>query len=192
MAKTLKKVVRNASESEHCGAAILRSLSEGDLIDLLDRIRLFAAKRYYGALNCDDLAMQALTEVLAGKRSWNSSFTPFQNLCWIIRSIAANQLEKESRTISIDSDAKHFDVDLSHIINPESAEHSPVNDYETDEARKKIGDLFYKATNKDNLLGRIVDFTLSVGRWKPKEIAAELNISEPKVYNARRRIRRRL
>jgi DNA-directed RNA polymerase specialized sigma24 family protein len=192
MNKTQKKVADSAPRSGDCGAAILRSLPEDKLIDLLDRLRLFAAKRYYGALNCDDLAMQAITEVLVGKRSWNPAFTTFQNLCWIIRSIAANQLEKERRAISIAYDADRIYVNSPHIINPARAEHSPANDYETDETRKKISHLLRKAINKDSLLGRIVDTALNTGRWKPKEIAAKLNISESEVHNARRRIRRRL
>jgi DNA-directed RNA polymerase specialized sigma24 family protein len=192
MNKTQKNVARSVPQSGDCGAAILRNLLEDELIDLLDRLRLFAAKRYYGALDCDDLAMQAIAQVLAGERGWNPTFTPLQNLCWIIRSIAANQLEKESRIRPITCDADRIDANSPHMINPARAEHSPANDYETYETRKRINNLLNKAISKDSLLVRIVDTALNTGKWKPKEIASELNINESKVHNARRRIRRRL
>jgi RNA polymerase sigma factor (sigma-70 family) len=192
MNATPEKLGSNAPQGRHSGAAVLQSLSEDDLIDLLDRIRLFAAKRYYGVLNYDDLAMQAITEVLESRRSWNPAFPPFQNLCWIIRSIASNQLTKECRIVSINADAGRIDVDSALISNSAHVQPSPANDYETNEARQKISAMLQHVISGDRLLSRIIDFALNSGRWRPKEIAAELNISEPEVHNARRRVRRRL
>jgi DNA-directed RNA polymerase specialized sigma24 family protein len=169
------------------GATVLRGLTEDELLELLNKLRLFAARRYYGQLNVDDLAMQGITDTLAGKRSWDVNYTPLQNLCWIVRSIASNQLQKEGGLPVYDLSAA--DNSSPSLLNTHL---SPAEIYEADETQRNLGERIRRAIGGDNLLGRMVAFVLEQQTWKPKELAAKLNISEPAVYNAKRRIQRRL
>ncbi|HEY0380464.1 MAG TPA: hypothetical protein VGC87_26360 [Pyrinomonadaceae bacterium] len=190
MNKALKKLSGGESPDRASGATILKSLSEDEWIDLLNRLKLFVAGHYYGPLDRDDLPMEAITEVLENRRTWNPDFPPFQNLCWIIRSIAANQLEKERRIVPLYPHARG--ADSTPTSNPAPAYPSPAEDFEASETHRRISDLLQQAAGGNNLFSRIISLALKKDRWKPKEIADELKVSEPEVYNARRRIRRKL
>jgi DNA-directed RNA polymerase specialized sigma24 family protein len=178
--------VRAPAEQGH-GAVVLRNLEVNELIDLLNRLRLFAAKRYFGRLNVDDLAMQAITDTFTGNRSWNADYPPFENLCWIVRSIASNQLQKESR-LSYDPDVETNSNQITSL----PAQSSPSEIYETDEIRRDLRALFRRAVGDDGFLRQVVTLFLEKEVWKPKEMAVALNVSETEVYEAKRRIRRRL
>jgi DNA-directed RNA polymerase specialized sigma24 family protein len=163
------------------GAAALRGMSEGELLDLINGLKVIAARRCFGPLNCEDLVMQALTDVLRGRRkgSWNSSFTPFENLCLIIRSIAGNQWDREKRAVPLDPDSAQF------------ARPSHGDDYEAGESRRRISSAFDAAIRGDDFLRDVVALALDAG-WKPRRIAEGLRVDVSKVYKAKRRIRRRL
>lgn len=171
------------------GADILRRMEADELIDLLNRLRLFAAGRYYGGVSADDLVMQAVTDVLDGKRTWNAEFSPFKNLCLVIRSIASNQLQKEKRLIPLDQDME-YGSDRSKQLS--LAYLSPAELYEADENQRGLRKLLHRAVRDDGLLRRAVMLFIDVEVWKPKEMAADLSISEPEIYEVKRRIRRRL
>lgn len=169
------------------GAAVLRSLKEEELIDLYDRLRVFASERYYGRLSADDLVMQAFADVLAHKRKWNKDYPPFDNLCWIVRSIASNQLDKEKRLSPLTQDTEsHPGLTLS------SAQPSAAELYEADERQRGLRKLLRSAVSDDGLLRRLVALFMEWEVWKPKEMAAELDVREQEIYEAKRRIRRRL
>jgi DNA-directed RNA polymerase specialized sigma24 family protein len=171
------------------GAAVLQSLEAYELIDLLNRLRLFAAERYYGWLSADDLVMQAVTDVLDGKRRWNAAYPPFDNLCWVIRSIAFNQLQKEKRLLPIgqNRESDSGQPKLLPLTHPSAAEL-----YEADENQRDLRKVLHQAVGDDGLLRRAVALFMNGEAWKPKEMAAELSVSEPEIYEAKRRIRRRL
>jgi len=179
------KDVRAAAERSD-GAAVLRGLDDAALISLLNRLTLFAARRYDGRLNAEELAMQAVADVLAGvRRSWDTDYPPFNNLCWIVRSIASNQLQKEKRLLPFEPDAE------ACAARPAPSQ-PPVSElYETDETRRGLRDLLRRAAD-DDLSRRVVETALEEDRWKPKELAAALNVGEADIYEARRRIGRRL
>ena len=177
-----------ATAGQSDGAAVLCGLGDDELAGLLDRLRYFAAKYYYGTLNVEDLAMQAIADVLAGKRAWDAAYPPFENLCWIVRSIASNQLNKEKQLLSYDAEGEAG----SRQIEPSTPPHeSPSEIYETDEARRGLRALIQRAVGDDNLLRRAVKFFFEREVWKPKEISVELGVSEREIYEAKRRLRRR-
>jgi RNA polymerase sigma factor (sigma-70 family) len=179
---------RATAEQAH-GAAVLQGLTPSELIEILNKVRLFAARRYHGQLNADDLAMQAITDALAGKRTWNANYSPFHNLCWIVRSIAFNQLQKEGRLLSHDPDAE---AGSSRAVPLLPTHPSPAEIHETNETQRSLRELLRRAVDDDSLLLRVVALYFERQVWKPKEMAAALNVSEPEIYKAKRRIQRRL
>lgn len=175
------------------GADVLRSLSPYELAILLDKLRAFVFNHYYGNLRCEDLAMEAMKRVLLGKRkSWNSAYPPFENLCWIIKSLADNQLKKEKRTASLEVAAPFGTDDLDLERSFVSHNSSPAELYEASETKRFLCQLINRATNNDGLLGCIVELALDAGHWKPRLFARELQINVREVQNAKRRMQRRL
>ncbi len=177
--KDRQRFFRGGGSGRDSGAAFIRGLTEDEQKALLDFLRYFAARRYFGRLNCDDLAMQALVDVLSGRRGWNPEYTPVENLCLIVKSIASNQLVRGRRESPLDP-------------NVPSANLSPADRYEISEARLMLRLAFHRVASGDPHLGRILAVAFDMRAWKPAEIAAELQISVTAVYNAGRRIRRRL
>jgi DNA-directed RNA polymerase specialized sigma24 family protein len=171
------------------GATVLRSLKEEELTDLINRLRLFAVGRYHGRLNADDLAMQAVADVFAGHRNWNADYPPFYNLCWIVRSIASNQLRKERRLRSYDIDVE---TGFGQSLISQPVAPPPSETYETDETQRGLRALISRALGDDGLLHRLVALFDEREVWKPQEMATELNVGESEIYQAKRRLRRRL
>ena len=170
------------------GAEFLAGLSHDEWLDLLNRLRLFAARHNHGKLDVEDLVMKAITDVLTGRRnSWNAAYTPLGNLCLIIKSIASNQIAKDARL-------EFWDLTEKHVLNALSrlSHSSPEDIYEKSEIQEQRGRLIHRAVRGDRVLGQIVEFAIERNSWKPNQIAAELNIRKSEVYSARRRFRRRL
>jgi DNA-directed RNA polymerase specialized sigma24 family protein len=171
------------------GAAVLRGLTDEELLDLLNRLMLFARRRYFGRLNVEELAMQAVTDTLSGQRTWNTAYPVFNNLCLILKSIAFNQLQKE----------KHFLPDEPEVeaIPSQSAPSlqsypSPQEILETSETQSGLSGLLHKAAGDDELSRDVVELSLQREDWRPKEMAAVLDVPEKDIYNTRLRLRRRL
>lgn len=174
---------------QSCGGAVVRGLTPGELVELLNKLRLFAAEHYYGRLNVDDLAMQAINDVLEGRRAWNADYPPFNNLCWIIKSIASNQLRKESRLIPYDPD---MEVGSEQSVPLLPVHASPAEAYEANETQRSLRALIRRVIDGDSLSRRLVELFLEWQTWKPKEMAVALNVSETEIYEAKRRMRRRI
>lgn len=174
------------------GADILSSLPADELVGLLDRLRAFVFNRYYGTLSCEDLAMEAMKRVLAGHRGWDSDYPPFENLCWIIRSLADNQRKKDERSTSLESSSELNISKAARETLRALNNSSPADIYETARANQEIRSSIKRAIRGDGMLGRIVEFALDAGDWKPRTIAKELQIDMRQVHNAKRRMQRRL
>lgn len=186
MGETLHKAAR-VMPGQTKGAAVLRGLTEEELLDLYERLRLFASERYFGRLNADDIIMQAFTDVFAHKRKWNEDYPPLDNLCWIVRSIASNQLNKEKRLSPLEQE-----TESGLGLSLPSDQPSAAELYEADEQRRGVHRLLRSAVGDDSLLRRLVALFMEWEVWKPKEMASELNVREQEIYEAKRRIRRRL
>jgi DNA-directed RNA polymerase specialized sigma24 family protein len=172
------------------GAEVLNSLSEDQLKELLDRLRLFAFRHYHGALDCENLAMEAVKQVLAANRSWDPSSSPFTNLCWITKSLASNQLKKDERNISLEA-ASEILLDDSIAQAPVAVdEATPANIFEAKEVARELSELIDRASSGDSILRRIIRSALKTDGWKPKEIAREFGIDTSQINNAKRRMQR--
>jgi len=186
MGETLHKAARVIA-GQVGGAAVLRGLKEKELVVLYDKLRVFASERYYGRLSADDLVMQAFADVLAHKRTWNENYPPFDNLCWIVRSIASNQLDKEKRLSPLE-----LDTESGPGLTLPSAQPSAAELYEADERQRGLIKLLLSAVGDDSLLRRLVALFMDWEVWRPQEMATELNVGEQEIYEAKRRIQRRL
>jgi DNA-directed RNA polymerase specialized sigma24 family protein len=179
----------HANVKQSYGAAVLSGLTDEELLDLLNRLMLFAANRYFGRLNVEELAMQAFTDTLAGRRTWNTAYPVFNNLCLILRSIASNQLQKEKPFLPDEPDVEAVS---SQSAPPLQSYPSPQELLETSETQRDLSDLLHKAAGDDELSRDVVELSLQREDWKPKEMAAALDVPEKDIYNARLRLRRRL
>ena len=161
------------------GREILGSLSDQDWKDLMDRLKLFVKSRYYN-IDAEDLIIEAIVAVIAGRRCWDPTKPPFHNFCSIIRSVASNQLEKESRFTP-------FDAPLSLPSIPSYAE--KYEQLENDEIfRSQLKESLQDDTESLHLADCIIDNPAV----KPEKIAENLGEEKKKIYNARKRLRRKL
>lgn len=171
------------------GALVLRKLSEQELIRLQEKLRFFAARKYFGRLDSDELVMEALRLVLDGRRTWNKEYSPYGNLCWIIKNVAFNQLKQEKRR---DEVLKTCIVDptihwISPVENPSLTNVPPEN--ETVDRRWR---LVRRAVRRDGLLRRMIESARKTQVWKSGVIAKDLGIDRAAVYKGKRRLQRRL
>src|SRR6266550_8228038 len=80
------------------GAEVLRGLSEEEFDALLKRVIRFASRKCQDnrRLSPHDVVYEAITQIFTCQRaSWNTNYTPFENLCLIVKSVASNQLKKD-------------------------------------------------------------------------------------------------
>ncbi len=178
-----------ASAEESDGAAVLHGLGDEELVGLINRLRLLAARKYYGSLDVDELVTKALSDTLEGVRSWDTNNSHFRNLWLIVRSIASNQLKKEERMPTCALEAEDGSGRTAPLL---PAHPSPAEIYIEEEARRTLRGMIDRAVGEDRLLRKAVEFFFEREVWKPKEMAPELRVSEREIYKAKRRMRRRL
>jgi len=182
------KDARTATEQSD-GAAVLYGLDDKELLDLINRLRLLAARKYYGSLDIDDLVMRAVSDTFEGIRTWNANCSPFRNLWFIVRSIASNQLKRDGRIPTCELDAE---VTSDQTRPSTSAYPSPTEIHKTAESQRDMNALIRRAIGNDGLLRKAVAVFFKRGVWKPKAMAVELGVSVQEIYEAKRRMRRRL
>lgn len=184
--------MQNYSDSidrKRSGREILSSLSDQDWKDLIDRLKLFF-KSYYYNVDVEDLIMDAVTAVIAGKRRWDPTTPPFHNFCSIIRSVASNKLEKEKRFTSLTPDnetSRTHDVPLNLPSIPSHAEA-----YEQRENDEVFRSRLEESLKDDALALHLADSLIDDPEVKPEQIAEDLGEEKKKVYNARKRLFRKL
>lgn len=195
----------------------LESLSAEEWRDLYRRLRLFTWKRYGWLrnkflLDPDELAQQAISDTLVGKRRWppvdsdgriKSEVSLFVFLCQVIRSNVSHLTAREMRNISaglIEGDDDYAPENLplesfetllaeSARIHPNSAGAEGTDSLTNYvELRDKMRELV--AT--DGELSRIVELLLEDSDLKPTEIAERLGLSLKRIYVAMKRLRRTL
>lgn len=167
------------------GAEVLREMSDDQLLELLNKLTAFAAhqaKRYPRRLDGYDLALRAITGVLENRRrSWKPEFSPIANLCLIVKSIASNESKRKG-----EDQTTPAELEIPSVCP------SPAEDYESNEFQQKLRRAFGAVAARDGFLGSVLGAADDLGHWKPREIAAELNIKAADVYKAKRRIRKML
>lgn len=170
------------------GREVLTQLPECELIVLWNRLLLFT-KRYYG-VDREDLVGEAFLSALQGRRSWNLRKTPFRNLCWIIRSITSNHLLQAKRFVPLE--------ESDHSSLPGLVAEATLQDQSLVDACERcvIDESFHSRLRNllhdDPLVHRIVDYLIETPLWKPMQIARELGVTPGEIYQAGRRLKRKL
>lgn len=172
--------------SNNLGANLISDLPEDDLIELFNKLRIFA--RRCGADDPDELANSAVCRVLAGSRKLNPNYSLLENLAYIICSLAKNESAKNRRLVQLpDTDVvasglAGLSLSVDHV--------TPADSFEAAEEQMRVAEqLVRRATELDESLGRILESALRLG-WKPREIAYDLRIPVSAVYSGKRRLYR--
>jgi DNA-directed RNA polymerase specialized sigma24 family protein len=178
------------SSSRKEGGRILRALSEKEQVALLVRLNVYAARRYRGLLSSEDLVMEAWTAVLAERRTWDSDYPPFDNLCWIIRSIADKHLRRELRAVPLGYSDGCLPDASTPVLYSLPTQLSPASQYEASEELRNRLEQLRHVSKVDNSLRRMVMAAFEINGWKPRDLAEALGWSVSAVNNAKRRIKR--
>jgi DNA-directed RNA polymerase specialized sigma24 family protein len=172
------------------GAEVLRALTDKELDDLLKRAIKFACKRcqYGGRLSPHDVVNEAFKQIFTGQRaSWNTSYTPFENLCLIMRSVASNQIKKER--------IQQLPEASAESVLPKWSVSERRTPYDIcigkEDLRMRWG-LVYSVSADDSLLGRMVTTAKRLESWDFRQIAHDLGVARSVVYQGKRKIQRRL
>ena len=164
-----------------------------DWEDILPRL-LLVARRYYnqalrsfpGAPEPRDLVQQAIADLLGGQRTLPPDVPVFNTLCGIIRSQASNFVARQQPVGAGDHPAgtRHRPLDPKTRAAPSA----PDMTVEEKLFRKKVLALI----GDRPLDRRIVDLLLKDPALKPADLAALLDVPIREIYNAKRRLRRKL
>ena len=181
---------KESHDPRFVGAEVLRGLSVEEFDDLLKRAIKFASKKcqYDGRVSPHDVVHEAFRQILTGQRtSWNTSYTPFENVCLIVRSVASNQIKK-------DRIQQLSEASIENVVPIWSVSErcTPYDIYLREENLKILWQLVYSVSADDSLLGRMVTSAKRLGCWDNRQIARELGIEKSVVYQGKRKIQRRL
>src|ERR1700674_2122166 len=172
---------------------ILETLHAANWDDIIPRLVFFALQRlntkiwlgkYCGnppeGTDANDIVHNAIKKVLSGERMWNKSIPLIYFLMGIVRSDISNMARSfENRRTTRYSNIKSLPLQ-------EDIENFLENDfiYERDNILKLLED--------DYLLYHIAKLIIDDDVNKPKDMSKILNVDIKEIYNARKRLRRRL
>src|SRR5438128_2186675 len=120
----------SSGENTPSGKMVLSSISATELKMMVNRLLIFARRRYFGRLDYEDIVSEALIQVWSGKRALNLDYTLFKNLVLIVRSVASNELLKETRYVSVDDIPKSTLGDLTTRQQRQTYISNPAEIYE--------------------------------------------------------------
>jgi DNA-directed RNA polymerase specialized sigma24 family protein len=179
---------RNAQDPVgNAGAEALRAMTEEQIGVLINHLDLLVTKRRLRNIDSADVVIEALTQVLNGQRSLNPSYSLYENLCLIMKSVAYNEIHRKRP-----EQLPEISIEPSTPIWSASERRSPFDIYEESEDRKTLWKRISLAVNKDKVLKCMVDIAKSLGDWDNDEIAKQLGIEKAVVYNGKRRLQRKL
>lgn len=175
-----------------------------DLGDLLARLLCVAEglhrrmlRSYRGAPEPRDLVQQAIVDVLDERRRWPPQVDAYGMLCGVMWSRATNFVARQrpvGRTRSrrrAGEGSRHADLN-EHRSGRAADAHSPFTTPDaalmSEELRTRIREL----VAGDDELERMVDLLLEDPRYSAADLADRLGTSVRTIYNARKRLRRRL
>jgi DNA-directed RNA polymerase specialized sigma24 family protein len=177
--------------------------------DTIPRLELYAirkAKRLYwqGMMNgnmpsgkeAQDVVQDAIEDVLTGRRSWNPATQP--DLFVHLRSIVDSKLShlvdsKENRSVRSESALGVKNEDANKVASLARLPDSSPSQFET-LLQAEAEDFFwgfYECLAGEPLLQNIIE-CIDAGIDKPGEIAAHLGVPPKEMYNARKRLQRRV
>ncbi|MCE9580090.1 MAG: hypothetical protein K8W52_43645 [Deltaproteobacteria bacterium] len=138
-----------------------------------------------------ELAHEAVDQVLSGRRTWKQDvkFVTFMKVT--MRSIAWNEWKLASRHDSVDAEVENDDG--SRVPKRQLAGGADPLQLALDEedAQARVYELF-EAAEGDELLTAVISAYLEGDCERPRHVAARLKIPEKDVYQAQRKLERRV
>lgn len=131
-----------------------------------------------GGKEAEDIASEALTDVLQGRRIWNSANCP--DFLDFMKSVVSSKLGHLSSSVQNKVERR-----LQPIHENENA---PIND-EEDSTEGTFQKMVREAVHGDPLGNSILD-CISEGIDRPARIAERLGVDVSEIYNAQKRLRR--
>ena len=148
---------------------IQERLSSVDWEDLYPQLLLYATRLYlrFGLYACNegdpkDLAQEAITRVLEGRKNCKEDVDLFWCLCGVIRSLASHEAEKFGRPIIADMDGIELTLENNELIK-----------------------LIHKCLKRDQLLRDIAELYFEDAGMKPKEIYEDVKGKYPGINRQR-------
>ncbi|PQJ26939.1 hypothetical protein BSZ35_18620 [Salinibacter sp. 10B] len=178
-------------------------LRQVELDDLLSRLlsvaeglHWYVLRSYRGAPEPLDLVQQAVADVLDGTRCWPSHVDAFTMLCGVMRSRVSNFAARQrplgrSRLEPQTGEGGRYVYFDDHPADPTiilRSSNAPDNILLNEELRDRIRQL----VAGDDELERIVELLFDDPYYGAADLAEQLETSVNGIYNARKRLRRRL
>lgn len=138
-----------------------------------------------------DLAGEAVARVIAGRRPWKEDLDFLAFMRGVMRSIASDEWKKLRRHSPLDAERENADGNRT----PKQQFAADTEDWEQslnqEDANHMIGEII-DAANGDAICEQVVNAYLEQNCDRPRHVAARLGVPEQVVYNAQRKIERRV
>lgn len=171
---------------------VATALATADWQDLWPRLLLFSQRRaarlfwrgeYGGAMpggvKPEDFVMKAIEQALSGERRWDNKISLFAFLCGAISSMLNHAAESVENRITRRVDPRIEEYKLV----------APATELADEES---LPERFVDSLRDDPLVYKMVAHILSSNTDKPSQLARVLKISVRDVYNANKRLKRKL
>jgi len=138
-----------------------------------------------------DLINEAVMRILNGKREWDEAldFVPFMR--WTMRSVASAEWKKASRHVPLDAETENPDGSRS----PKRQFADQIEPWEAALDEAEAEEMVYEimqAAEGDPVLEKVVNAYLEDACERPRHVAKRLGLPEKDVYQAQRKIERRV
>jgi len=184
------------------GLTPVERLEDTDLADLVARLLVVAKgmyryqlRSYRSAPKPRDLVQQAITDVLDGTRSWPLHVDAYTMLCGVMRSHVSNFASRQ-RPVGHSRKKRRAGEGTRHVSIENSPEVSTSQDFaRTPDAQlldEELQDHIRHLVAGDDELEQMVEVLFGDPECSAADLADELGITVREVYNARKRLRRRL
>lgn len=138
-----------------------------------------------------NLVSEAVARVLAGRRTWKEDLDFVDFMKWAMRSIASGEWKKLRRQDPIDAENENIDGNRSpkHQFSAETEAWDQALDQE--EAERMVAEII-DAADGEHVCELVVNAYLEQDCDRARHVAARLGVTEKVVYNAHRKIERRV
>jgi len=177
------------------GSKVLSELTENELFDLFRQLTEFVRRRCKNHREIDprDVVQKAFVRVRSGRRRhWNTLYTPFENMCFVVKDILYHERDHQMDQLEENWEQNVSSSLISNKVTPLDILLANCELKEQSERYRSREMLINSAIADDPLLQRLWSAVKNIDRWDTKQLAAELGVDETKVYQATRKLKRRV
>lgn len=138
-----------------------------------------------------ELVGEAVTRVVSGRRRWKEDVDFADFMKWTMRSIASSEWKKLKRQDPLDDEKVNPDGNRSPKQQFAAASDAWDDALDQEDAVRIVGQVIDAAAD-DALCEKVVNAYLEDDCDRPRHVAARLGIAEKDVYNAVKKLRRRV